>query len=124
MYNKDPNNKFQQVPGGLPTNAYDRMVTPETGSFVKTPNYVIVNETPANPIGFYFGTSASFAALEAGTVSASRHYTNFGKPVAGTILAIHPTAWSGSFGGKTTSEAGGQIITFVYKSGLSTGGAI
>ena len=34
---------------------------------------------------------------------------------AGTKLNIHPTAWSGS-----AADAG--KITFVYKSGLATGG--
>tara|TARA_R100000008_G_scaffold2608_1_gene2034 strand:- start:157 stop:519 length:363 start_codon:yes stop_codon:yes gene_type:complete len=115
-YIKDPNNSNSQVPGKLPDNAYDRHVVVASASFHKTPNYVYFNEAPAKPVHFFFGSSASFAenSISANNMTGSEHYISYGKPAVGTILDIHPTAWSGSSGDQ------GKII-FVYTSGLSTG---
>ena len=131
-YVPDPNNPKKQVPAPLPPNAYDRSSAAVRFVFSKTPSYVIINksnsstgngETGGGNIGFFFGSSASFAESiithgnsgEQNTeLSASAAYTLYGQPAAGTILNIHPTAWSGS---------AGDSVTFVYKSGLSTGPA-
>ena len=111
----------KQKPDVLPDNAYDRANFPSSQSFCKTPNYVIVNNITDSHIGFFFGSSASFAEKaaaegpETATLSGSTHYVNFGKPSAGTTLDIHPTAYS-------ASAADENAVTFIYKSGLSTGG--
>ena len=118
-YKVDPNDSTKQVPKGLPNNAYDRLVTPITGSLVKTPNYIQIGAVPTQNIGFFFGSSASFAskAPEGNMHTSASHYVDFGKPAAGTRLDIHPSSWSGSL---ADAKAGAGI--FVYKSGLSTGG--
>ena len=54
----------KQKPGKLPPNAYDRVNTPATASFVKTPHSVFV-AAGAGTVGFYFGSSASFSDLGA-----------------------------------------------------------
>ena len=120
-YIQDPNNSKKQVPGNLPDNAYDRFGSPDTGSYVKTPNAVIIGDV-AGDVGFFLGSSASFAekmsndSYPEGGVTGSVHYTNFGTPAAGTTLNIHPIAWSGS---AADNDAG--RVTFIYSSGLSTG---
>ena len=110
-YVQDPNDSQKQVPGAKTNQHFTRGGTPASCSFTKAPNYVVINTVPSNPIGFYFGTSASFAALETGGQASSSAYINYGKPAAGTTLHINPNAWSGSSG-----DAG--KITFVYKGGL------
>jgi hypothetical protein len=114
-YIQDPNDSKKQVPGTQPDNYYGSAVVPATASFVKSPSSVMFNATNGT-IGFFFGSSASFSALEAGSVNsvtASRHYVSFGTPTEGTTLNIHPCAWSGS---ATDS------VTFIYKGGLDGGG--
>tara|TARA_B100000073_G_scaffold292843_1_gene256315 strand:+ start:294 stop:671 length:378 start_codon:yes stop_codon:yes gene_type:complete len=118
-------NGEKQTIGALPDNAYDRALTVNACSMSKTPNYVIVaNGDGSNDnIGFFFGSSASFAAkntvegatsIARGTLTGSTHYVNFGAGLSsGTKLDIHPTAWSGS---------AAMSVVFVYNSGLSTGG--
>ena len=107
-------NSGSQVPGPLPDNAYDRLVNPDRVTFTKTPNYVLVNSTLSKPTGFFFGSEASFDALADSNATANYDLVGEGLTV-GTKLHIHPTAWSGS-------AADNGKITFVYKSGLSTGG--
>jgi hypothetical protein len=115
-YQADPNDPTKQIPNALPDNAYDRAAKPAMNTLTKTPNAVMVGASNGT-IGFFFGSSASFAAkatTEGGaTLTGSAHYESFGTPNEGTVLNIHPMAWSGS---ATDS------VTFIYKSGLSTGG--
>ena len=115
-YIQDPDNTKTQVPGKLPDNAYDRHIITPSQSLHKTPNYVYFNEVPTKPVHFFFGNSASYAekSISANNLTGSEHYINYGKPVVGTTLNIHPTAWSGSDGDH------GKVV-FVYTSGLSTG---
>tara|TARA_R100000008_G_scaffold29981_1_gene16606 strand:- start:799 stop:1194 length:396 start_codon:yes stop_codon:yes gene_type:complete len=120
-YRQKIGNPTKQVPGVPPDNFYERSKTPQPYLFSKTPNAVVVG-TLNNHIGFFFGSSASFATTATtegpnsatGSLTGSQHYTNFGKPAAGTMLNIHPTAWSGS-----SADAGN--VVFVYSSGLQTG---
>tara|TARA_R110001583_G_scaffold968_1_gene8354 strand:+ start:224 stop:655 length:432 start_codon:yes stop_codon:yes gene_type:complete len=140
LYKADPNNSKRQIPNIQGDNRYDRAVVPVTCSVHKAPSYVVVNQELTSSVGFFFGGSASFSTkstLEADTggavggsdLTGSGHYpiilrgpnlnianldTTSGTP-PGTKLNIHPTAWSGSL-----ADAG--KITFVYKSGLATGG--
>ena len=125
-YRPDPNDSRKQVPGPLPDNARDRAKIVSHCTMSKTPSYVIINKTPGatENLGFFFGSSASFASaasIESGQggaagpdvgLTGSANYTNFGQPTVGTRLDIHPLAWSGS-------QA--DVVTFVYKSGLSGG---
>jgi hypothetical protein len=115
-YKQDPNDSKKQVAGSLPDNAYDRVKTPTTCVLTKTPNAVFIASS-TNTIGFFFGSSASFASkatTEGGTtLTGSSHYTDFASTPEGTTLNIHPTAWSGS---------AADSVIFIYKSGLSTGG--
>ena len=114
LYKADPNNAGSQIPDIQGENRLDNLVNPNRVSFTKTPNYVLVNTTLTKPTGFFFGSSASFSALS--DANASSNYDLVGGTLpAGTKLNIHPTAWSGS-------AADNGKITFVYKSGLSTGG--
>ena len=122
-YKSDPNNPRKQIPGPQPPNAFDRFANPDTGSFHKSPHYILVNTTLTNTAGFFFGDSASFsskitaedaAQAAAGTsaLTGSQHYSPLlNAATAGTTLEISPTAWSGS-----TADIG--KITFVYKGGL------
>ena len=125
-YVKDPNNSKKQIPGSNPDNYYDRVKKPQGCTLQKTPNYVYINKTIAGDgVGFFFGSSASFSEKDSDGVGpagpsgmlSSSHYTSFGKPAQGTILNIHPTAWSGSL-----ADDKDKAITLIYKSGLSTGG--
>ena len=117
-YIQDPNNSKKQIPGPKPDNYYGSTVIPSVGTFTKSPNSVMFNATNGT-IGFFFGSSASFASAstsEGGaTLTASRHYVSFGTPAEGTTLNIHPSAWSGS---STDS------VTFIYKGGLDGSGRI
>ena len=74
----------------------------------------------AAEVGFFFGSSASFAAIgkeasDTTRVTGSDEFTVVGTPAAGTTLNIHPTAYS-------CSKADKGKVFFVYNSGLSTGG--
>ena len=112
-----------QEPGPQPDNAIDRAVLSTTASFCKTPNGVLIGDL-SQGVGFFFGSSASFSTNDNTGISpagpAGMHtasfYTDFGKPAAGTMLNIHPTAWSGSLADDKTNQ-----VTFIYKSGLSSG---
>ena len=113
-YIQDPNDSKKQVPGIQPDNYYDRSSTPGANTLAKTPNYVIVkNISGTTDLGFFFGSSASFASMSAayGATGASTasNYVSYGAPAAGTQFHIHPTAWSGS--------AASSVI-FIYKGGL------
>tara|TARA_R100000008_G_C3537695_1_gene143005 strand:+ start:313 stop:714 length:402 start_codon:yes stop_codon:yes gene_type:complete len=112
----------KQTVGALPDNAYDRTVSDiGTGSFFKTPNAVVITQTPSKPIGFHFGDSASFAALSAADKIAKSTYVEFGTPTAGTVLNIHPIAYSASLADHNAGT-GTFKVALIYKSGLSTGG--
>ena len=120
-YRADPNNEHKQHPVGLPENARERYGSPVSCSFTKSPNWVYINATPSLPIGFFFGSSASYSekytadgsAGSADNLSSSAHYVNFGKPTVGTTLHIHPTAYSAS-----KADVNNGVVTFVYASGL------
>ena len=112
-----------QVPGPLPENARDRISRTEAFEIQKTPNAVYIGDLAeaSDNVAFFFGSSASFATLantEAGDagyrLTGSQHYSDFGHPAAGTILNIHPTAFS-------SSNANSSSIHFIYSSGLRTG---
>ena len=117
-YIKDPNNSERQIPGPKPDNAYDRAQSPESCVFHKRPNSVVVGSLTGN-LGLFFGTSASFAknihssSTDQNFMQSQSQYTNFGALSSGTVLNLSPTAWSGS---------SGDVVTFVYRSGLSGGG--
>ena len=116
MYKLDPNDSKKQVPNISGDNRYDRVTTPVHCKATKTPNYVLINTLLVAPVGFYFGSSASFSDLGASGRTNPANFTKVGDDLsAGTQLNMHPTACSGS-----AADAG--KITFVYKSGLSTGG--
>ena len=116
-YTQDPNDSTKQVAGPLTDQHYDRARNVPTGSFVKTPHYVLVNSTLTNKVGFFFGSSASYAAKataegDASVLTGSQHYTTMlSAGTVGTVLHINPCAYSGS-----TADIG--KITFVYKGGL------
>ena len=133
-YSVDPNNDKKQVPKGLPDNARDRVNTGFRYQTAKTPNSVIIGSLTGN-VGFFFGSSASFATEAATQIGFPKHagatshrldgptsaslitssfYQSFGQPAAGTQLNIHPIAYS-------CSKADNEKIVFVYNSGLSTG---
>ena len=118
----DANGK-KQKPKPLPENAYDRVKAVDGCFLHKTPNSVLV-VTASDPIGFFFGGSASFsekatAQVSSGgsrlNLSASSNYQSFGIPSPGTIFNIHPNAFSGS-----ARDTGS--VRFIYHSALSTGG--
>ena len=124
-YVQDPNNSKKTVPGPKPANAYDRSYNTPPLSMSKTPSYVIVanGDGGNDSLGFFFGTSASFAekafiegnnSATASILTGSSNYVTFGDGIAaGTRFDINPLAWSGSAAMK---------VVFVYKSGLSSGG--
>ena len=121
-YIQDPDDSSKQIPGKKTDQHFDRMNKPITGSYTRQPHYVLVTGTPTQDLGFFFGSSASFAtkATTEDTsnnnnlyLSGSQHYVLFGKPAAGTRLDINPSAWSGSL---VDAKAG--VVTFVYKGGL------
>ena len=115
-YIQDPNDSKKQIPGPLPDNYYDNIITPPSCSFTKTPNYVLISADLTNTAGFYFGNQTSFDALT--SPSASSHYQNWGGEAtlkAGTRLDIHPTAY-------TSSVADDKKIVFIYKGGLDGSG--
>ena len=126
-YVQDPDDSKKVVGGTLPDNAYDRSINVQTCSLQKKPSAVLIAQTPAENIGFRFGSSASFSsdatsehrnliASVSHALTGSESYTDFGKPAAGTTLNISPCAWSGSV------EAATGHIVFIYKSGLGSGG--
>jgi len=115
-YKQDPNDIKKQIPGDRPDNFWDRSSTPPQNELVKTPNAVIIGNLNGD-VGFFFGGSGSFSEIDTTdaatlSISSSGNYTNFGAVSSGTTLNIHPNAWSGS---------SGDVVTFVYSSGLSTG---
>tara|TARA_R100000988_G_C3880963_1_gene108287 strand:- start:78 stop:437 length:360 start_codon:yes stop_codon:yes gene_type:complete len=114
-YIQDPNNPNKQVPGDLPDNYYTRTATPGACSFVKSPNYVIVNTAMDDNFGFFFGSKQKFDGLADSNDSVNYDASFVGLGTVGTKLDIHPTAISCS-----VRDAG--QITFVYKGGLDGSG--
>ena len=114
-YIADPNDSNTQIPGPLPENHLGGASNPSQFVFTKSPSYVVVNTLMTTPCSFYFGSSASFSDLGASGRTNPVNFTKMGDDLAaGTILHIHPTAWSGS---KADHDAG--VVTFVYASGLT-----
>ena len=113
LYKQDPNDTSKQIPNVQGGNRQDRLVNPDRNTHTKSPNYVLVNTTLTLPVGFFFGSSASLST--AGNLDTANYTTPLDDATVGTKLNIHPTAWSGS-------AADADKITFVYKSGLATGG--
>ena len=105
LYKQDPNDTSKQIPDVQGGNRQDRLVNPDRNTHTKSPNTL--------PVGFFFGSSASLST--AGNLDTANYTTALDDATVGTKLNIHPTAWSGS-------AADADKITFVYKSGLSTGG--
>ena len=71
-YVQDPNDSNKQVPGPLPDNYYGRArvvsnisesISGGGTGLNKTPNSVFINSLTGN-VGFFFGSSASFATLD------------------------------------------------------------
>ena len=117
-YIQDPNNPKKQIPGPNPTNYYGKAVNPSICTFTKQPNAVVVNTLLTEPVGFYFGSSQSFADLgAAGQVLAANYTTMLDDAPVGTTLNINPSALSGS-----ADDA--DSITFVYRGGLDGSGRI
>ena len=116
LYKQDPNDTSKQIPDIQGENRYDKAVNPTHCELTKTPSYVLVNTLMTQPCAFFFGSSGSFSDLgAAGKITKTNYITMGDDLTVGTKLNIHPTAWSGS-----AADAG--KITFVYKSGLATGG--
>jgi len=119
-FGANPENSEQQSPGPSGFNTKDRISNATPFRVQKTPNAVYIGDLTGD-VSFFFGTSASFsekAAAEDTTnsllLTGSVHYTNFGTPSAGTILNIHPVAFS-------ASNEGSSSVHFIYSSGLRTG---
>ena len=118
---------YGQKPGPKPDNYYDKIDSYTTGSICKSPNYILILGTLTSAdLGFFFGSSASFAAkvVAEGAVSitlndltGSEHYQSIGTPAADTKLDLHPTAWSGS----AADNLAGRV-KFIYKGGLDGSG--
>ena len=109
----------KQTAGALPDNAYDRLIAnPGNCTTHKTPNSVVIGRKLGNSdrVGFFFGSSASFAELSAANkLAAASYQTLVSGSTDGPIeLFIHPTAVSSSTQIATS-------IFFKYNSGLSTG---
>ena len=105
----------KQVPDKLPQNAHDRISSPANCSNHKTPNYVLTTAQCTDDIGFWFGTSASFAEYSAAAKVLKTNYTVVAVSAsAGTTFEMSPTVISGS-----TQDI--ARIRLVYNSGLSTG---
>ena len=125
-YIQDPNNPNKQIPGPKPPNAYDRVGTVSSCTFLRQPNYVLVAGQLDHSVGFFFGNSQSFAEFNSihsgsnqgqaesidleGMTSASQYINMLSGSTTGTKLDLHPTAVSGSINDI------GKII-FVYKGG-------
>ena len=117
LYKQDPNDSTKQVPNIQGDNRHDRAKTPTAFTLTKSPNYIVVKEDVAAGLGLHFNptTFSSSAAAEGGpTYSSSAGYGEFNKLPKG-VYNLHPIAVSGSADDVAH-------ITFVYKSGLATGG--
>ena len=57
LYKQDPDNPGKQIPDIQGDNRRDRANNPQTCSFHKTPNYVVVNTALNQNCGFFFGLS-------------------------------------------------------------------
>jgi hypothetical protein len=126
-YIQDPNDSKKQIPGPPSEKMHDRYNNPVPCRYTKSPTYVMMTSatTAADSVGFFFGTSASFAAksvseggggtlnltIGSGSLTASAQYHSFGVLTAGQRLDISPTAFS-------ASNAISSSILFVYRGGL------
>ena len=128
-YIQDPNNSKKQIPGPKPDNAYDRAGTITNCAFTKQPNSVLVTSAIQDRVGFFFGSSASYAEFNSihsganaqggvpseGMTSASQYIPMLSASATGTKLNIHPSAVSASAEDITK-------IMFIYKGGLDGSG--
>ena len=115
-YIQDPNNSKKQVPGKLPKNAYDRLASPANCDTNKTPNSVLITTQCVDNLGFWFGSSASFAEYAAAGKILKTNYTTLATSCsAGTTFKMSPTVVS-------SSAADIGKVQLVYNSALSTGG--
>ena len=132
-YIPDPNDSKKVVPGTKADNWFDRGGTPTRCIVTKKPTYVLVNKTLNHTVGFYFKSSASFAAksvstgegvragaipdgtagdIPSGSLTGSQHYLPVAvAATAGTTLHVSTNAYSSSI-----ADIG--KITFVYRGGL------
>jgi len=113
-YIQDPNDSKKQIPGPKTDQHFDKVNSPTAFTIIKQPTYVHVVTAVTNGLGFFFGSSASFAskaATEGGpTLSGSTHYATFDSLAAGQYH-LNPIAVSGS-------AADVAKIKFVFKGGL------
>ena len=120
LYKPRTGDNTKQEPAALSENAYDRIKTPVAFTKIKSPNYIIVTADVSADFGLHFNPTtfeASATAEKPGDTtiySGSAGYDSFNTLKAGTYN-LHPIALSGS-------AADVAKVTFVYKSGLATGG--
>ena len=104
----------KQVPGPHPDNYYDRFGSPSAFSMSKSPTFVQVVSDVGAGLGFFFGSSASYASkatTEGGaTLTGSAHYISFDTLAAGQYH-LNPIAVSGS-------DTDVAKIKLIYKGGL------
>jgi len=106
MYQADPNNSKKQIPKARSVNAYGTATTPAEKTFVKRPNYVLVNMNGTyafsyQATGSIGGTHAEPTSYVTGSVI---------DDAAGPVrLDIQPNAWKQT---DTAGEVGD--VTFVY----------
>ena len=125
-YIQDPDDPKKQIPAPKTDQHYDRVNNTVAFQFYKTPTFVHVNATISKGLGFFFGSSASFArktltevsgaSATAGggstitSLTGSQHYVQFDTLAAGQYH-LNPVAVSGS-----TADV--AKINFIYKGGL------
>ena len=117
-YIQDPNDSKKQIPGPKTDQHFDRFHSPSAFTQSKQPTYVQVVSNVAGGLGFFFGTSASFAAkavTESGSantnkLTGSQHYIPFDALAAGQYH-LNPIAVSGS-------AVDVAKIKFIYRGGL------
>jgi len=115
-YIQDPNDSKKQIPGPKSDQHFDRAHSVTAFTMSKQPTFVQVISAVSDGLGFFFGSSASFASKaiveDAGGVgpTGSQHYDTFDSMAAGQYN-INPIAVSGSAGDVAK-------IKFIYKGGL------
>ena len=121
LYKQDPNNTKTQIPDIQGDNRYDQITSPTVFTKTKTPSYIIVTSDVTSGIGFHFNPTEfdSSATAESGGTTLYSGSAGYDAFAHGTLKAgqynLHPIAVSGS-------AADVAKITFVYKSGLASGG--
>ena len=98
------------------------LLIPAAFTLMKSPNYILVKEDVSAGLGLFFNPTTFSSSAAAEVVAGAAHtvysgsvgYDEFNKLPKGTYN-LHPIALSGS-------AADVAKVTFVYKSGLATGG--